>query len=70
MYLNAILFFLSPQLLDACAAAGTDDAHRAAMSALNFHLEDEYSDPERYLLGLSLASSPSPEILTGTTSNN
>ncbi|ODM98802.1 Microsomal triglyceride transfer protein large subunit [Orchesella cincta] len=54
-----------PQLLDACAAAGTEDAHKTAMSALNFFLEDDYAHPERYLLGLSLASSPSEEILTG-----
>ncbi|CAL8121848.1 unnamed protein product [Orchesella dallaii] len=53
-----------PQLLDACAAAGTEDAHKTAIGALNFFLEDDYAHPERYLLGLSLSSSPTQEILT------
>jgi len=35
------------------------------MKTLNFHLEDEITFPERYLLGLTLSPSPAPEILQG-----
>ena len=36
------------------------------MKSLDFNNPDEVANPERYLLGLSLAPSPNPEILTGT----
>lgn len=36
------------------------------MKTLNFHLEDDITLPERYLLGLALSPSPPPEVLQGT----
>ncbi|XP_035709713.1 microsomal triglyceride transfer protein large subunit isoform X2 [Folsomia candida] len=52
-----------PQILDVCAAAGTFETHQAVMKTLNFHLEDDITLPERYLLGLALSPSPPPEVL-------
>ncbi|CAG7828228.1 unnamed protein product [Allacma fusca] len=52
-----------PALLDACAAAGTPSAHKAAMKVLDFEDDDFISNPERYLLGLSLSPTPAPEAI-------
>ena len=54
-----------PVLLDACAAAGTTAAHKAAMKYLDFEDDEVIAKPERYLLGLSLAPSPPVEAVQG-----
>lgn len=51
------------QLLDACAASGSLAAHKAAMKVLDFDDDEFYAQPERYLIGLSLAPSVPVEVV-------